>query len=153
MESSLASRTWVVLQGPLAARTSFLHLVTPQELEDLRLALARGHVPPDFQAKLVRLEKGTLLERAVARQCRVFIALLVAAHAGAFTEAGGPACRRLVQVLAYVRKDDDALPDYKPSGFTDDLHEVRAAEADWHELLKSFKAWRLRHQVPGMWLN
>ncbi len=153
MEYSVASHAWVVVQGPLATRPSFLHLVNSHELDELQLALAKGQLPSDFEAKLRRLEAGDLLERVVARSCRVFTALLLAAQCGAFKEAGPAECQRLRQVLAYVRKDDDARPDYKPHGFTDDQQEVHAAETELHALLKNFKAWRLRHQVPGMWFN
>jgi hypothetical protein len=52
-----------------------------------------------------------------------------------------------------VRKDDDAIADYKPGGFVDDQQEVRAATQQLGPLLTSFKAWRLRHQVPRMWLH
>jgi hypothetical protein len=141
------------VRGNLAAPASFLHMISAQEMEDLHLALARGHVPADLENKLRRLEGGELLERAVARHCRIFIALLEAAHGGLFTEVTPAQSERLLRVLAYVRKDDDARPDYQPLGFTDDQQEMLAAEVDLHAVLNRFKAWRLKHQVPGMWLN
>jgi len=52
-----------------------------------------------------------------------------------------------------VRKDDDATPDYKPEGFADDQREARAVAMELDDLLQSFKEWRLRHQVPRMWLT
>ena len=52
-------------------------------------------------------------------------------------------------MLAYVRKDDDAIPDYLPSGFMDDQQEVRAAAMELGPLLQAFKAWRLCHLVPA----
>jgi hypothetical protein len=134
-------------------RPSFLYLVNEHELEELRDALARGVLPPDFEAKLERLEQGDLMHRFVARNCRLFAALLLADRNGFFKEPSRANCERLLRVLAYVRKDEDAVPDYKPGGFTDDQREVLAAVTDLHRLLKSFKAWRLRHQVPGMWLG
>ena len=53
--------------------------------------------------------------------------------------------------VACVRKDDDAIPDYRPDGFVDDLQEVRAIARDLDSVLQNFKSWRLRHQVPAMW--
>ena len=55
--------------------------------------------------------------------------------------------------VAYVRKDDDAIPDYRPKGFADDPQEVRVVTTQLSPLLQAFKAWRLRHQVPGMWFG
>lgn len=126
-------------------------LVTPHELEDLRAALARGELPGDFEGKLVRLSEGSLNHRFVERGCRLFVVLLHSARNGSFTEATPAECERLLRVLAYVRKDDDAVPDYKPDGFMDDQQEVRAAMAELSPLLKTFKAWRLQHEVPAMW--
>jgi hypothetical protein len=130
-----------------------LRLVTAHDTAYLRLALARGGVPPDFEAKLTRLSSGDLVERFVARNCRCFIELLWAAQDGAFNEASLADCERLLQVLAYVRKDDDAVPDYQPGGFVDDQREVLAVVIELKSLLQSFKAWRLRHQVPALWLR
>jgi hypothetical protein len=77
--------------------------------------------------------------------------LLLAALESAFSEATSANRERLLRVLAYVRKDDDAIPDYRTDGFTDDQQEVRAATTELGPLLHAFKVWRLRHQVPGMW--
>jgi hypothetical protein len=57
----------------------------------------------------------------------------------------------LLKVLAYVWKLEDAIPDYRLGGFVDDYQEVRRATHDLSRLLESFKGWRLRNQVPGMW--
>lgn len=133
------------------SRLSFLHLVTHEELKALREALGRGHVPADFEAKLNRLAQGDLLHRAVARHCRSFIALLQAVHDGSYTEASPAICERLLRVLAYVRKDDDSIPDYQPGGFVDDQQEAHKAETEYRSLLEQFKAWRLRNQVPALW--
>ncbi len=59
----------------------------------------------------------------------------------------------MLRVLAYVPKDDDAVPDYKTGGLIDDQQEVRAATVELEALIQAFKAWRLRHQVPAMWLE
>ena len=95
---------------------------------------------------------GDLSHCFIEQNCRLFAALLLATEAGDFRV--GPAEReRLERVLAYVRKDDDAIPDYTPKGFTDDQQEVRAAMVELGGLLKAFKAWRLRYQVPGLWFE
>ena len=137
----------------LSGHPTWLHLVTPHELEDLRDELARGHVPPDLEDKLVKLRAGGLAHGFVEQQSRTFIALLQAAHAGTFAEFSPAELERLLKVLAYVRKDDDAIPDYRPDGFLDDQQEVRAATTELGRLLQAFKTWRLRYQVPRLWLE
>jgi hypothetical protein len=132
-------------------RPSFLYLASAHELRELREALARGSLPLDLQTKLARLEGGDLIQRYLAHHCRLFGALLLAAQKGAFKDARPEQCERLLRVLAYVRKTDDAVPDYRPDGFLDDQQEVRAALEQLHPLVNSFKSWRLRHQVPAMW--
>jgi len=132
-------------------RPSSLYLVSAPELHELRVALAHGHLPLDFEAKLERLAEGDLSHRFLARTCRLFTALLLAAQDGSFKDATAEQRERLVRVLAYVRKNDDAIPDYRLDGFLDDQQEVRMLMSELHLLLKSFKVWRLRHQVPGMW--
>ncbi len=134
-------------------RPSFLCLVTSHDMQDLGNALARGNLPPDFEAKLRRLAGNSLLHRFVEQNCRLFVALLSAIQDGSFCNARQADRDRLLQVLAYVRKDDDEVPDYKPGGFVDDQREVRAATVEMSLLLQGCKAWRLRHQVPGMWLS
>lgn len=138
---------------PPVSRPSYLHFVTGHDLENLRLALARGALPPDLQTKLARLGRGDLLEQAVSRHCRCFAELLLAAQQGSFRQATPAQCERLLRVLAYVRREDDFIADYKPGGFVDDHYEVRAATVELVPLLDAFRAWRLRHQVPGMWWN
>ena len=135
----------------LVSRPALLQWITPHELQSLRDALARGCLPPDFVGKLKRLKEGNLSHHFIEQNCRLFAALLVAMEEGSFRE-GGPAEReRLLRVLAYVRKDDDAIPDYKPEGLTDDQREMRATTVELDGLIQAFKAWRLRHQVPVMW--
>ena len=137
---------------PADSQLSFLYLVSAEDLRNMRDAIIRGTIATDFETKLKKLAGGSLLHRAVEQHCRLFISLLMATENGGFTEADESACDRLLRVLAYVRKDDDALPDYKPDGFADDQREVRAAATELGELLQTFKEWRLRHQVPRMWL-
>ena len=130
---------------------SALHLVNVHELQDLRSALAKGFVPPDLEAKLAKLAKESLLHQFVEQNCRLFIALLAAGEQRSFTEANPAATERLLRVLAYVRKDDDAIADYRSDGFVDDQQELREVTSALNPMLQEFKAWRLRHQVPGMW--
>jgi hypothetical protein len=132
-------------------RPGRLHLTTSHELRDLSEQLARGGLAPDFETKLARLADGDLGQRFIAQNCRLMIALLRAAHDGAFRQAGHAECERMLRVLAYVRKDDDAIPDYRPDGFTDDQQEVRAVVTELNPLLRSFKNWFLLHQVPVLW--
>ncbi len=70
---------------------------------------------------------------------------------GAFCGAARSDYEHLLRVLAYVRKNDDAIPDYLPNGFEDDLDELRAATAEMAGLMNSYKAWRLRRQVSANW--
>ncbi len=128
-------------------------MVGAHELHELRAALARGELPPDLEAKLARLAGGDLMHSILARDCRLCAALLLAARNAWFKDARPADVERLLRVLAYVRKDDDAIADYRVNGFMDDQQEMRAAMAEMHPLFKSFKAWRLRHQVPAMWLH
>jgi hypothetical protein len=136
-----------------AFRPSYLHLVTAHDLQALRDGLPKGQVPPDLEAKLATLAVGDLGYRFIEQKCRTIIALVLAAEEGSFKEASRIECELLTRVLAYVRKDDDAIPDYRPDGFVDDQQVVRAVTTELNPLLQAFKAWRLRYQVPGMWLN
>lgn len=138
---------------PTASRMSFLCLVTAEDMQQMRNAIARGTMPTDFEAKLRKLAGGSLIHASVEQNCRLFIALLTAAHDGAFVEADESERERLLRLLAYVRKDNDAMPDYKPEGFVDDQHEVRVVATELGALLRAFKAWRLRHQVPNLWVT
>src|ERR1051326_321675 len=133
------------------SRPDLSQWITPHEVEALRGALARGGLPPDFLGKLKRLTGGDLSHHFIEQNCRLFAALLVAAENSSFREASPPERERLLRVLAYVRKDDDAIPDYKPEGFTDDQREICSAAAELQALIGAFKAWRLRYQVPVIW--
>jgi hypothetical protein len=132
-------------------RLGLLHLVSVEEIQALRRALSNGELPPDLEAKLVKLAGGTLAERFIEQNCRLFATLFLAAQTGSFPGADAAAREKLLRVLAYVRKDDDAIPDYRSGGFADDQEEVRAATLELGCLLRAFKAWRLRHQVPALW--
>jgi hypothetical protein len=130
---------------------SALRLVSQHELYGLQATMSRGHLPLDFEAKLATLEEGDLLQHFVAHHSRLFVALLLAAQEGWFQGCTPAERERLLRVLAYVRKDDDAIPDYRTDGYTDDYHLVRAATEELAPLIETFKLWRLRHQVPRMW--
>lgn len=135
----------------LASRPALLQWITPQEVEALREALARGCPPPDFHRKLRGLAGGDLCAVFIEQNCRWFAELLLATEDGSFRQGSQAERERLLRVLAYVRKEQDAIPDYLPGGLKDDQWEVRAAAVELADLLHAFKAWRLRHQVPAMW--
>ncbi len=136
-----------------ALRPSYLYLVTDYDLEHLRDELAKGVIPADFAAKLSRLAAGELSHQVLEQNCRTIIELLFAAQNGSFREITQTEWEHLLRVMAYVRKDDDAIPDYCRQGFQDDQEEVRCAIKELMPLLQTFKAWRLRHQVPALWLK
>lgn len=128
-------------------------MVSNSEMADLRKALDRGEPPQDFTAKLNRMAGADLTANFIEQNCRLFIALLLAAQDGSFDQLSSAQRERVLRVLAYVRKDDDYIPDYRAGGFSDDQEEVRSAVSQLSPLLRKFKAWRLRHQVPGLWLT
>src|SRR5215472_13496655 len=118
-----------------------LNLVSRHEIEDLRHKLARGQVPSDLEIKLKKLSLGDLAHRSIEQTCRTIIALLLASYHGLFKGATTEERERFLRVLAYVRKDDDAIPDYRPDGFVDDLQEVQAVTRDLGSVLQNFKLW------------
>jgi hypothetical protein len=134
-----------------AARFGHLHLLSAQDVQELRTALVHGRLPADFELKLARLAEGNLSERYVEQNSHLFFALLLAAAHSSFTDATPAQREHLLRVLAYVRKSDDAIPDFLTGGYIDDQQGVRAAATEMAPLLQAFKAWRLRHQVPAMW--
>ena len=136
-----------------ASPSCALHLVSRYEVKQLRDALERGEVPFDLQSKLLKLERGGVIHHFVQQYSQLIIALLQAAHDGEFRSVTTAECERLRRILAYVWKDDDLIPDYQPGGYTDDHQVVRAAIQDLAPLMHRFKLWRLRHQVPAMWLS
>ena len=138
--------------GTDAVRPSgLLHLVTAHDVQELRSALANGRLPLDFEAKLTRLGEGRSHPSLRGTEQPPVLCAAAGALESSFSEATPADRDRLLRVLAYVRKDDDAIPDYRSGGFVDDQQEVRAAAMELGPLLQAFKVWRLRHQVPGMW--
>lgn len=134
-----------------AQQPGYLNLVTGPEVSRLHAELVRGCLPVDLENKLAQLARGTLAEQFIEQNCRTMISLIQASEARLFPEATTAECERLLRVLAYVRKDDDAIPDYLPGGYVDDRQEVRAAVTELGPVLQAFKAWRLRHVVPTVW--
>jgi hypothetical protein len=137
--------------GSLVSRPALSQWITAHELQALDEALSRGSLPPDFLRKLNRLRNGDLTDHFIEQNCRLWATLLVAMEDGSFREGTRAERNRLLHVLAYIRKDDDAIPDYRPDGLTDDQQEMRAATVELGGLIQAFKTWRLRHQVPAMW--
>lgn len=130
---------------------SALRLVNPFEMEDLRAALARGQVPVDLHNKLTTLQRAGLIHHFIEQNSQLLLALLLAVEDGSFRTVTPDERGRLLRVLAYVRKDDDLIPDYQSGGYGDDHQEVRAALQELAPVIDSFKLWRLRHQVPALW--
>ena len=141
------------LSLPAAHRRSQLGSVTPHELEALRESLSRNQMPTDLAAKLESLRNGSVLHRFVEQNSRLIVSLLIAAYDGSFREASPTSLDQLLRVVAYVRKDQDAVPDYDIGGFTDDQQELRAVVTELSDLLQTFKSWRLRYQVPQIWTD
>ena len=139
--------------GALATRHALSDWITVNDLLSLREALVRGSLPHDFLEKLRGLAGGDISHRFIEQNCSLFAALLLAAESGFFRDVKPAERERLLRVLAYVRKDGDAIPDSFAGGFKDDQREVLAASIELGTLLQRFKAWRLRHQVPAMWSN
>ena len=95
---------------------------------------------------------GDLRRSFIELNCRKMIALLSAAREGKFKGGDWADYERLLRVLAYVRKDDDAIPDYRANGFDDDQQELRTTMLALNPLLQRFKQWWLLHKVPELWL-
>jgi hypothetical protein len=150
IQEQASGQLWLAPQKP-GAQGDLLYMVTASEIRELREALREGGLPLDLETKLEKLSRGTLAERLTEQNCRLFITLLVAAQGGSFNEAAPAPREKLLRALAYVRKEDDAIPDFLPSGFTDDQLQVRIASTELYPLLQLFKCWRLRHQVPKLW--
>jgi hypothetical protein len=132
---------------------TLLNLVHAQEADALRDSLISGRVPPDFEHKLTRLAQGDLGGHFVAQHSRLLIALLQASWTAQFRQLTDALRARLLRALAYVRKDDDAIPDYQVGGYTDDAQVLRAIAAETAPLIQAYKLWRLRSHVPAVWAS
>jgi len=130
-----------------------LGLVNTAEISALRQSLGAGRVPPDLLQKIERLRVEDYREHDLQRQSRLVLSLLLAAEEGQFTRVSRWDRERLIRLMAYVRKDEDAIPDARPHGYDDDHGLMRATCAQMEPLLRAFKAWRLVRQVPELWLS
>jgi hypothetical protein len=135
----------------LTMRPALWDWITVHDLEPLRESLVSGSLPSDFVGKLQFLAGGDLSHRFIEHNCRLVAELLLSVEQGTFQDIKPPERERLLRVIAYVRKEDDAIPDRFAGGFADDQREVLAATLELGNLLRAFKAWRLRCQVPLMW--
>ena len=132
-------------------RPAALRLVTLPEMDALRQALRHGKMPLDLAAKLARLRGEDLRERYLQQNSALFIGLWTAAETGAFVRAQPEEREQLLRMLAYVRKDDDAIPDTWPGGFHDDHDLMRWVCGELRSVLESYKTWHLTHRVPLLW--
>lgn len=128
-----------------APSTSALWLVNPYEMDELRTALARGQVPVDLRDKLAKLQRAGIIHHFVEQNSQLILALLLAVEDGSFRGVAPEERERLLRVLAYVRQDDDLIPDYQTGGYADDHQEVRMVLQDLAPVIGAFKRWRLRH--------
>src|SRR5208282_3217777 len=132
-------------------RAGLLHLVTAQDVQELRLALVKGRLPADFEVKLSRLGEGSLVERYVEQNSRLFFALLLAAAESSFIRATPSDREHLLRVLAYVRKEDDAIPDYLPAGLSDPQQQLPAAATELGPPLQRLIVRSHPHKPPAIW--
>lgn len=120
-------------------------------MEALLQALRRGALPPDLQAKLAGLRATDAKENYLRQSSLLLARLLMAAHTEGFCHARPGDCERLLRMLAYVRKDEDAIPDSWPGGFEDDHDLMRWVCGELRPVLEAYKAWHLVHRVPRLW--
>jgi len=130
-----------------------LDMVSEKELASLCAALQQGRIPTDLQAKLERLRTEDPREFYLKQQSVLLSALLRSSAAKEFCLLRPQVCERLLRMLAYVRKDDDAIPDTWPGGFADDHDLMRLTCTELREALDTFKAWHLSRRVPLLWNN
>jgi hypothetical protein len=130
---------------------SALEMVTRTEMKALSDALQREHVPADLRAKLDRLSANDPREHYLKQQSLLLASLLMSPAARSFCALHQRDCERLLRMLAYVRKDDDAIPDVWPDGMVDDHDLMRFTCTELREALNSFKGWHLSRRVPLLW--
>ena len=128
-----------------------LEMVTAEEMEALCDALHQDHLPPDLRAKMDRLRTNDPKEFYLKQQSLLLASLLMSSAALGFCSLRPQVCRRLLRMLAYVRKDDDAIPDTWPGGMADDHDLMRLTCTELREALETFKAWHLSQRVPLLW--
>lgn len=125
-------------------------MVTREELESLELVLAQGYLPADLLAKLERLRDDDARELYLKQQSQTLGRLLLSIAASEYHQARPVEAKRFLRMLAYVRKEQDLIPDYLPNGMRDDHDLMRTTCAEFREALTRFKAWHLSRHVPMM---
>ena len=120
-------------------------------MEAFEDALKRGHLPGDFMDKLEQLQTDQHRDFYLKQQSLLIGRLLLAASAQDYAQVSPRDGERLLRMLAYVRKDDDMIPDSWPGGMTDDHDLMRLTCAEMSEVLRRFKAWHLSRRVPSLW--
>jgi hypothetical protein len=158
MHQNHVSSTWTALGGDIAGSTQrpsvaceAFGLITPYEVSSLREVLREGRVPWDLLHKLHRLRSDDYKEHYLQRQSWVLLSLLLAAGEQGFKDISLWDRERLIRMMAYVRKDEDAIPDSMPHGYDDDHDLMRMTCAQLGPVLEAFKAWHLLRQVPKLW--
>jgi hypothetical protein len=128
-----------------------LNMVTAWELEALCHALRERRIPADLKAKVAGFRVDDPKEFYLKRQSELLLAFLLAPEASQYCRLRPDDCQRLLRVLAYVRKDDDAIPDTRPGGFVDDHDLMRMTCTELGQVLDAFKAWHLSRRVAHLW--
>ncbi len=126
-------------------------MVTAWELEALCHALRERRIPADLKAKVAGFRVDDPKEFYLKRQSELLLAFLLAPEASQYCRLRPDDCQRLLRVLAYVRKDDDAIPDTRPGGFVDDHDLMRMTCTELGQVLDAFKAWHLSRRVAHLW--
>jgi len=130
---------------------SALNMVTESEMHTLCDTLQQDRIPVDLRAKLDRLRTDDPRELYLKNQSLLLSSLLRSPAAREFCLARPDDCQRLLRMLAYVRKDDDAIPDTWPGGMVDDHDLMRLTCTELRQVLDTFKAWHLSRRVPLLW--
>lgn len=138
---------------PTSVTLKALQMVTQAELEAFEDALKRGHLPGDLMDKLDELQTDQHRDFYLKQQSLLIGRLLLAVSAQEYAHVSPHEGEKLLRILAYVRKEDDLIPDSWPGGMTDDHDLMRLTCAEMSGVLQKFKAWHLARQVPGLWTN
>ena len=128
-----------------------LDMVTAHELDNLRQALRSETLPLDLRAKLARLRTDDPREHFLKQRSALLIGLLTAVETGEYRLAAPEDREQLLRVLAYLRKDADAIPDSLQGGFADDHDLMRQVCNELKPVLDRYKSWHLARRVPLLW--
>jgi len=126
-------------------------MVTGAEMSNLCEALHSGQLPPDLRSKINRLRADDLRECYLKQQSLLLASFLMSPGAIEFCRLRPQDCQRLLRMLAYVRKDEDAIPDTWPDGMLDDYELMRMICTEMREILDAYKQWHLSRRVPLLW--